>query len=213
MTGRGEAGRQAVRLAPLGLLGVLLLCGGCAPSGQVDGDPSGQGGGPAESCELVAEGDVTVYTRPDSTATVFGMMEPGFRAIVEGKTSDGWWGFEPGVAQAANVGVFRLRWVEEISAVRVEGPCGGVPELIGPPAGVCFTMSMDDVQIHAEADLSSEVVATLLFGDYAAVLGMSDDWAKVDLGVGNTGAATTGWVPAATLNMNGPCDDLPVLEP
>ena len=213
MNGRSEAGRQAMRLALLGVLSVLFLCGGCALRGEGDGDLTGQGGGPAEPCELIAQGEVTVYTRPDSSAAVFGVMETGFRAIVEGKTSDGWWGFEPGVAQAANVGVFRLRWVEETSAVRLEGPCGGVPDLIGLPAAVCFTMPMDEVHVHAEADLSSEVVATLLFGDYAAVLGMSDDWAEVDLSLGSTGMDITGWVPASTLNMNGPCDDLPVLEP
>jgi len=205
--------RRVGRAALSGALAVILLCGGCAPAGQSQGYAGGQGAGPAEPCELVAEGEVIVYTRPDSSAAVFGVMETGFRAIVEGKTSDGWWGFEPGVAQAANVGVFRLRWVEETSAVRLEGPCGGVPDLIGLPAAVCFTMPMDEVQVHAEPDLSSEVVATLLFGDYAAVLGMSDDWAEVDLSLGSTGMDITGWVPASTLNMNGPCDDLPVLAP
>ena len=211
--GDSLAGRQDMRLALLDALVVLLLCGGCGASGQGGGDPGGQGGGSAGSCELIAEGEVTAHTRPDSRAPVFGVMEPGFRWMVEGRTSDGWWGFEPGVAQAANVGVFRLRWVEEDGAFRLEGECGGVPELIGPPAGVCFTMPMGEVQVHAEADPSSEVVATLSIGDYAAVLGKSGDWAKVDLSLGNTGVGATGWVPAAVLNMNGPCDDLPVLVP
>ena len=201
------------RAALSGALAVILLCGGCAPAGQSQGDAGGQGAGPAEPCELIAEREVTVYTRPDSSAAVFGLMQPGFRARVEGRTPDGWWGFEPGVAQAANVGVFRLRWLEGSSAVRVEGWCGEVPGVAGPPAAVCFTMPMDEVQGHAEPDLSSEVVATLLFGDYAAVLGMSDDWAEVGLSLGSTGMDITGWVPASTLNMNGPCDDLPVPAP
>ena len=213
MIGRRMAGRQARRFALLGALVVLLLCGGCALMGQADGDPGGRGGGPAEACELIAGGEVTVYTRPDSSAAIFGVMEPGFRAKVVGRTQDDWWGFEPGVAQAANVGVFRLRWVEGNGAVGLEGQCGGVPEMVGPPAGVCFTMPMGEVQVHAEADPSSEVVATLLFGGYAAVSGKSGDWAKVDLSLGNTGVGATGWVPAAVLNMNGPCDDLSVLEP
>jgi hypothetical protein len=192
---------------------VILFCGGCALRGQSNGDLGGRGAGPAELCELVAEGEVTVYNRPDPSAAAFGVMQPGSRARVEGRTPDGWWGFEPGVAQAANVGVFRLRWVEGSSAVRVEGWCGEVPGIVGPPAGVCFTMPMDEVHVHAEADLSSEVAATLLHGDYAAVLGMSGDWAQVDLSLGSTGMDITGWVPASTLNMNGPCDGLPVLEP
>ena len=209
----GWSGRQAMRQALLGALAVLLLCGGCVASGQGGGDPGGQGGGADESCELFAEGEVTIYTRPDSASAVFGVMEPGFRWVVEGRTPDGWWGFEPGVAQAANVEVFRLRWVQGNGAVRLEGQCGGVPEVIGPPAGVCFTMPMDEVTVHSQADPSSEVVATLSLGDYAGVLGKSGDWAKVDLSLGNTGVELTGWVPASTLNMNGPCENLPVLEP
>lgn len=205
--------RRVGRAALSGALAVILLCGGCAPAGQSQGDAGGQGAGPAESCLLVAEGEVIVYNRPDPSAAIFGVVQAGFRARVEGRTPDGWWGFEPGVAQAANVGVFRLRWVEGSRAVRVEGWCGEVPGVAGPPAAVCFTMPMDEVQVHAEPDLSSEVVATLLHGDYAAVSGMSDDWAEVDLSLGSRGMDITGWVPASTLNMNGPCDDLPVLEP
>jgi hypothetical protein len=211
--GDSLAGRQAKGLALLAVLGVLLLHGGCVPRGQGGGDPGGRGGGPDESCELFAEGEVTIHSRPDSGSAVFGVMEPGFRWVVEGRTPDGWWGFEPGVAQAANVGVFRLRWVQGNGAVRLEGQCGGVPEVIGPPAGVCFTMPMGEVSVHSQADPSSELAATMSVGDYAAVLGKSGDWAKVDLSLGNTGVEATGWVPASTLNMNGPCENLPVLEP
>ena len=88
-------------------------------------------------------------------------MASVFHVITEGRTADGWLGFDPGVAQAANVGIFRLRW-----------------------------------------------------SDYAAVTGKTkEDWARVDLSVGNVGPDLAGWVQEVTLNLNGPCDDLPMVEP
>jgi len=39
------------------------------------------------------------------------------------------------------------------------------------------------------------------------------DWARVDLSVGNVGLDLVGWVQGFALNLNGPCDDLPTVEP
>jgi hypothetical protein len=168
------------------------------------------GSGP---CELIAVDEVTVYERAHVTAAVFGTMATGFRVEPEARTADGWWGFDPGVAQAANVGVFRLRWVQESALVRLEGSCGEVPEVVAPPPGICFTMPMEDVLVLASPDPSAEVKATIGLGDYAAVVGRGDSWAMLDLSVGNTAQDVVGWIPAATLNMNGPCDSLPAVEP
>ena len=169
---------------------------------------------PTGPCEIVAESEAIAYTRPSPNALVFGSMSPGFRVLAEGRTADGWLGFEPGVAQAANVGVFRLRWVEESSDVWLEGACGDLPELAGPPAGVCFTMPMNEVDVYAEPKVSSQVVITMMMGDYAAVIGSTaDEWARVDLSVGNTGLEVSGWVQGSTLNLNGPCENLPTVEP
>ena len=167
-----------------------------------------------EPCSIVAQCDVTVYSRPSSNAAVFGSMASGFHVIPEGRTADGWLGFDPGVAQAANVGIFRLRWIEESSDIELEGACEDLPELVGPPADVCFTMPVDGVIVYTEADVSSEVIAMMRWGDYAAVTGKTKgDWARVDLGAGNLGADMMGWVQEVTLNLNGPCDDLPTVEP
>lgn len=207
------------RLALCGALVVILFCGGCARTGQSDTEPAekaqanGWGAEPYEPCQLVAEGEVTVYDRPGTSSSVCGTTSPDFRVRVEGRTADGWLGFEPGVAQAANAGVFRLRWVEGSGAVRLEGGCGRVPERVGLPAGTCFTIPWDEVQVRAGPDMSSEVLATLLRGDYAAVVGESHSWAEVDLSVGSMGLDITGWVPADSLNLNGSCADLPILEP
>ncbi|MGB2910665.1 MAG: SH3 domain-containing protein, partial [Anaerolineales bacterium] len=167
-----------------------------------------------EPCSIVAQGDVTVYSRPSSNAAVFGSMASGFHVIPQGRTADGWLGFDPGVAQAANVGIFRLRWIEESSNIELEGTCEDLPELKGPPVGVCFTMPMDGGHVYTEADVSSEIIATMRWGDYAAVTGKTkEDWARVDLSVGNVGLDLAGWVQGVTLNLNGPCDDLPTVKP
>ena len=165
-------------------------------------------------CTLIAEQDVTILKRPYPDAEVFSTLSAGMEVMVDGVTAGGWYGFDPAVAQAANIGVFRLRWVDGSSGVRLEGGCGGVPEMVGPLPGICFTMPMEDVPVYESADASSAVIATLVLNDYAAVLGKTDDgWAQVDLSVGNTGLEQTGWIEAATLNMNGPCWDLPTVTP
>jgi hypothetical protein len=168
---------------------------------------------PPGPCEIVADSEVTVYQRPSLQAQVFGAMTPGVRVLAEGRTADGWLGFDPGVAQAANVGIFRLRWVEGSSGVRLERGCDALPELVGPAPGICFSMPMSEVQVYAAPDLSSQVIATMVVGDYAAVTGRTGDgWAKVDLSVGNTGVSVTGWIEGGTLNLNGPCEDLLTVE-
>jgi hypothetical protein len=162
----------------------------------------------AAPCELVAESAVTVYERPDVSAEVFGTMPPDLRVRVAARTADGWLCFDPAVAQAANVGVFRVRWVPGDSALRLEGRCDSVGEVVGPPSGICFTMPMEEVQVRADADPACEVITTLSYGEYAAVVGRHDGWAQVDLGLGNSGMDATGWVLESTLNLNGPCEDI-----
>jgi hypothetical protein len=178
-------------------------------------DPAAFSIAPASSpCMLIAEEDVTIYKRPHPNAEVFSTLAASLEVTVDGVTADGWYGFDPGVAQAANIGVFRLRWVDGSTGVRLHGDCDSVPEMVSPLPDACYTMPMGDVLVYENADASSVVIATLVVNDYAAVLGRTDDgWAQVDLSVGNTGLDLVGWIEAATLNMNGPCGDLPELNP
>jgi len=72
---------------------------------------------------------------------------------------------------------------------------------------------MEDVDVHADANGASAIVAVLHLEEFAALLGVSGTgWVKVDLGPGNTGSSVVGWVDEATLNMNGPCDSLPIVS-
>ncbi|MEX2029462.1 MAG: hypothetical protein WD906_00605 [Anaerolineales bacterium] len=156
--------------------------------------------------------DITVYSRPSHVADVFGVLSAGSVQSLSAQTGDGWFGFDPGVAQAANIGSFRLRWVNQAD-VSLSGDCGSLPVVWAPPVGVCFDMPMEDVDVHADADAASAVVIVLHVEEFAAVLGISGTgWAKVDLGPGNTGSSLVGWVDQATLNMNGPCGSLPIVS-
>lgn len=177
--------------------------------------PAEEGDTPASTkCDLVAENDITLYDRPGLEAEIFATLSNGDRVIISGRTSDGWLGFGPGIAQAANIGPFRLRWIEGNEQFRLEGECGNIAISWGPPPGICFDMPMLETNVHAEADESSNILVTLNVGDFAAVLGKTEgNWAKVDLGLGNTGSDVSGWVEGVMLNMNGPCWDLPTLIP
>lgn len=164
-------------------------------------------------CELVTRGNLTAYDRPSIEAEVFSTMQPGLRLMVEATTADGWVGFDPGYAQAGNVGVFRLRWLREGGAFDLEGQCTALPVVEGPLPGVCFAMCADDTPVHAQADSASLLVATMSYASYAKVLGVSGDWLLVDLSVGSVGLDEQGWVARDEVGLNGPCEALPAIQP
>ena len=156
-------------------------------------------------CFVVAVGDIMAYRRPSTEAAEFGIMIHKAGAFALGITEGGWVGFDPGVAQAANVGLFRLRWVPP-DQYMLEGPCDDLPLLIGPPPGVCFMVPMNDVFVYVAPDTASAVAAAMVPGDYAAVTGKSgQDWYRLDLSLGNLNSEGVGWYPARYANINGPC--------
>ena len=74
-------------------------------------------------CIISVNMATTVYSRPSKDANVFGVLEKGESQTALGRTLDGWIGFDPGVAQAGNEGVNRLRWVAGDSGVDMKGGC------------------------------------------------------------------------------------------
>jgi len=169
---------------------------------------------PTGPCLITASMDQTVYSRPSTAAQVFGTLGTGMEIEATAQTSEGWWGFDPGVAQAANIGVFRYRWVQDSPALAKAGGCSMLPLVVGPPPGVCFTMPMGEVPVYAAPSLSAAVVVTMTAGDYAAVTGRTaDNWVRLDLSVGSLGLEGTGWMEGAMLNMNGPCGSIPDVSP
>lgn len=66
----------------------------------------------AETCTFTPNSMVTAYRLPDDTSDVFGVMPSAdaFKALA--RTADGWVGFDPGIAQAGNVGLAHHRWIQ-----------------------------------------------------------------------------------------------------
>jgi hypothetical protein len=160
---------------------------------------------PESGCEASTTGSMIIYTRPSTQAEVFFISPPGFSVQISARTASGWLGFNPGVAQAANMGSFRLRWVQR-KAVRLSGNCSNLPRVWGPPPGICFDMPMFNVNVYEHPRTSARVLTVLHPEQFAAVVRRSGpDWVKVDLRKGNTGLKLSGWVEANTLNVNGPC--------
>jgi hypothetical protein len=153
------------------------------------------------------------YLRPSIDAEVFTTVPPALKVSVQAVTADGWVGFDPGYAQAGNVGVFRLRWVRGGGAFSLLGACDDLPVVEGPPAGICFTMAMDDTPVYAQADASSPLVVTMQLGDYAEVLGTAENWVYLDLSRGSLELDQRGWLPRELANFDGPCEGLPTVTP
>lgn len=172
--------------------------------------PSGSG-----PCQATAAADFEVYTRPSLLADVFGTFSTGFPPVtISGRTSDGWLGFDPGVAQAANIGVFRLRWIPPGAPAALTGDCASVPvEPWVPAPGVCYQMSMGPVEVHTAADPASAVSHTLVIEEFVAVKGRTGTgWLFVDGNEGNV-PGVIGFIPELEMNVNGPCEAIPVVSP
>jgi hypothetical protein len=165
---------------------------------------------PGLPCTVTALTDLTVYQRPSTLAAVFGTLGAGESVTAGDQSVEGWYGFDPGVAQAGNVGVFRLRWISPDAAVEFSGDCELLPiaPVISPTA--CYTMAHAEVLVYAEPDATSELVLLLPFEGFAAVTGVNGDgWLQVDLSDSSDPQPATGWVSPGDANFNGPCEAVP----
>lgn len=78
---------------------VSVLLAGCTPT------PSGP-------CTFTANTSMTAYRLPDASSDVFGAISTGDSFEILARTADGWVGFDPGIAQAGNIGLAHHRWVQ-----------------------------------------------------------------------------------------------------
>jgi hypothetical protein len=90
--------RYALIMAVLSVFAFILS--GCFPTA------------PTGPCEFTANVPLTVYRLPDSTSVVFGTMSSGETHTALAYTTEGWVGFDPGVAQAGNIGLAHHRWIQ-----------------------------------------------------------------------------------------------------
>jgi len=171
------------------------------------------------ACILTAQADVIVFQRPSTAAGRFGTLAAAETVQAMMRTADGWLGFDPAVAQAANVGIFRMRWIPPDAAVSQAGDCAGLA--VAPPisATACYFMAMADTAVYSMPDETSPVLATIPAGGYTAVTGRTaSGWYQLDLQDGSLakpGQAQPGnsWLNPTDANFNGACDALPAVSP
>lgn len=187
------------KLVPL--IAVILLTLACA---ALPGTPTATPV-PGAACELVANESTTIYMRPSAAADVFSTLGSGERVDVRFKTADGFYSFDPGVAQAGNVGLFRERWILKSHQVSLVGDCAAVPVVVAPIAGICYAMIMADTPVYSNPDTASSVLEDLVVGDYAMAIGTSLGWVQVDLDVSSLMTEGTGWVQDSQIGYNGSC--------
>jgi len=170
------------------ILWIVMLLAACSP------------------CQLTPVNPVTVYDRPSASADLFGTLDAGEAIQPQVKTADGFYGFDPGVAQAGNVGIFRNRWILKTYQVELSGNCSQVDTVVGPITNLCYVMSMGDTPVYTDADTGSALVTTLHVGDYVQALGTSSGWVQIDLNVGSTNINSLGWVQEGGIGYNGGCE-------
>lgn len=86
-------------------VGLIILVAACTPTATVEPTAG------SSTCTFTAKADLTVFRLPDSTSDVFGTLPMGETHEILARTADGYLGFDPGIAQAGNVGLAHHRWV------------------------------------------------------------------------------------------------------
>lgn len=200
---------------PFLLVGAVTAChpkpAASPPSDPLEGQVAGEpppGVGLGE-CAAEATHTVPIAMRPRSDE-IFGQLERGAGVKIVARSIEGWLGFDPGVAQAANVGPFRLRWIDP-TTVSLHGDCARVEKVWAPPPHQCFTMPQYDVAVRAAPSEGASAVAVMHPGEFAAMVSRSaNGWYRVELGQGNTGSSAAGYITESDVNANG--SDCPKLQ-
>jgi hypothetical protein len=179
---------------------ILIACGLAPVETPIPTDPPS-----SDPCRFEASRQYPAYNFPSTSAPVFGYLSTGDEVFPTHRTANGFYGFEPGVAQAGNVGLFRLRWFLKTSYIPSSGNCSGLPVVLGPMAEICYVVLDADTPLYASDDSSSAVVGNLNEGDYVMQLSSGVSWVNVDLNVGSEQLDVTGWIPRDLVIYQGAC--------
>ena len=163
-------------------------------------------------CILVCLDSVDVFTRPDSSASFMIRLAPGDQVVVTGRTVDGWLGFDPGVAQAANIGSFRLRWIAGDARYFTDGELSCVPVVWGPQTGITYAMIYESSPLYSEPDCHSAIADSVPSSCAAAIVSRTEDWYLLDLSIGPLELDIEGWIESMDVSVNGNLDSIPIIE-
>jgi len=156
----------------------------------------------AGPCLLMPDDTLTLFVRPSPASDEFGIAAPGEALRPTATAEGGWLGFDPAVAQAANVGPFRLRWVAPDGPFTLTGACRTLPVIAAPTDG-CYLMAGLPIALREAPDAGASVVDTLRAEGFAPVVGRAaDGWSRVRLP-----DAREAWAAPEDGSFNGPCDE------
>lgn len=157
----------------------------------------------SETVLITALDSLSVFSRPDPGMPEWGVLSPGDSIAPSARTSDGWIGFEPGVAQAGNSGSFRYRWVAPGGPYAVRGDPGSLEVVWGPAAGFSYAMTFDPVPVHAGPDSLSPVLDSLPGNSAAVITDRVPGWYLVDPSEGPSPGTAPGWVREERVSVSG----------
>ncbi len=163
-------------------------------------------------CILICLDSMDVFTRPDSSASFMIRLTPRNQVVISGRTVDGWLGFDPGVAQAANIGSFRLRWIAGDARYVVDGELDSVPVVWGPRAGITYAMIYQTSPLYSEPDSFSAIVDSVPSYSAGGIVSRTEDWFLLDLSIGPLGQDIEGWINALDVSVNGKLDTIPLID-
>lgn len=149
----------------------------------------------ALSVAFLSGDSLSVYCRPDSASTIFGMLLPGESVELTVMAPNGWLGFIPGTAQAAATGSFRYRWLPPGSTPM---DTTGLERVWAPAAGITYAIAVADTPVYSGADTSSAVLFTLEGGNAAEVIERNSDWLRI---VGSS-QGVFGWIQPAHISLS-----------
>jgi predicted secreted protein len=196
----------------------LVLGLACLGTGTLPGQGLAQGSSPADQCVVIANSDVTAYRTADTSAPSLTMPQ-GAEGQVVGETPDqAWIGFDPGFAQAGNLGLMHLRWVQASADITLQGDCSNLPLIEPPPVGFCVLTFGGTVNVYSQPNTNGPVYTTLGVNDYAQIVGSLSSgwyaWSNPGAQAGSTGTYNLRWIQASdNVQVSGTCDQQTVFYP
>ncbi len=151
------------------------------------------------SYQYIPEDSLTVFDRPDSLSQVFAVIVPADTIFLEVKTKDNWFGFDPGIAQAANTGSFRYRWITTGSLL---SDSTGLPSVWAPECSISYAMTQISTPVFSSTDSMSSPVAVIPSNSAAAITDSTETWLKVNLDNSPLQKNIQGWILRETVSIN-----------
>lgn len=200
------------RLARLLVIGALIAL--AALSAVAQNPP------PQAACQIVFNGPVTAYATADLTSAAT-PLATGDGGMVMGETADNAWiAFDPGIAQAGNLGVARTRWVQASADISLQGSCDNLPPISPLPtnSSLCMMTFGQATPVYQQPDSASQITTTLTANDTAMIVGQVASgwyaWSDPGASAGATGTILLHWIKNSDqVQLIGDCAALPTFYP